>query len=85
MIAMRRESVAASHTPVRLVKAASRSDSTPPPVLTATGKIVSDHHVEVATKVSGQITALHFEQGDRVKRGQVLAHIEDVLYRGTAR
>ncbi len=50
-------------------------------VLTATGKIVSDHRVAVATKVSGQIIALHFEQGDRVEQGQLLARIEDVLYR----
>ena len=51
------------------------------PVLTATGKIVSDHRVAVSTKVSGQIVALYFEQGDRVERGQVLAHVEDVVYR----
>jgi RND family efflux transporter MFP subunit len=51
------------------------------PVLTATGKIVSDHRVEVQTKVSGQIVALYFEQGDRVKKDQILARIEDVNYR----
>lgn len=50
------------------------------PVLTASGKIVSDHTVTVATKVSGQIVALFFEQGDRVEKGQVLARIEDVIY-----
>jgi RND family efflux transporter MFP subunit len=37
--------------------------------------------VNVSTKVSGQIVALHFEQGDEVVAGQVLARIEDVLYR----
>lgn len=57
------------------------SDSSAPPVLTATGKIVSDHQVEVATKVSGQIVELKFEQGDRVTAGQVLARIEDVIYK----
>lgn len=50
------------------------------PVLTASGKIVADHHVTVATKVSGQIVALMFEQGDAVEKGQVLARIEDVIY-----
>ncbi|HOW69799.1 MAG TPA: efflux RND transporter periplasmic adaptor subunit [Phycisphaerae bacterium] len=50
----------------------------PRPVLTATGKIVSDHKVQVATKVSGQIVGLYFEQGDNVKKGQVLARLEDV-------
>jgi len=52
-----------------------------PPVLTATGKIVSDHKVQVVTKVSGQIVALFFEQGDRVEKDQLLARIEDVTYR----
>lgn len=51
------------------------------PTLTATGKIVSDHQVQVSTKVSGQIVALFFEQGDKVERGQLLARIEDVNYR----
>ncbi len=58
-----------------------RADSQAPPLLTATGKIVSDHRVQVVTKVSGQIVELRFEQGDRVKEGQVLARIEDVNYR----
>lgn len=53
----------------------------PQAALTATGKIVSDHTVSVATKVSGQIVGLMFEQGDTVAEGQVLAQIEDVLYR----
>lgn len=51
------------------------------PVLTASGKIVSDHIVQVATKVSGQIVALYFEQGDTVQQGQLLARLEDVVYR----
>lgn len=66
---------------VRVIKVSARTDNTPPPVHTATGKIVSDHRVQVSTKVSGQITSLHFEQGDRVRKGQVLAKIEDVIYR----
>ncbi len=66
---------------VRLIPVASRLASEPAPVLTATGKIVSDHRVQVSTKVSGQIVALYFEQGDRVELGQVLARIEDVFYK----
>ena len=58
---------------------------TPPPpatpVITATGKIVSDHSVSVVTKVSGQIISLPFEQGDRVTKGQTLATLEDIRYR----
>jgi HlyD family secretion protein len=72
---------AAQAVEVKLIKLANRAEPTVPPVLTATGKIVSDHKVQVTTKVSGQITALFFEQGDRVEKGQSLATIEDVIYR----
>lgn len=50
-------------------------------VLVANGKIVSDRRVDVATKVSGQIVELTVEQGDTVTEGQVLARIEDIVYR----
>lgn len=71
----------AEAAPLRLVTVTSRDLSQPMPILTATGKIVSDHKVLVNTKVSGQIVDLLFEQGDRVEKGQVLARIEDVIYR----
>ena len=67
---------------VRLVPVVARQGKpAPTPVLTASGKIVSDHRVLVFTKVSGQIVKLFFEQGDRVKAGQVMAEIEDVLFK----
>ncbi len=66
---------------VRLVTLTVRKEPGAPPVHTANGKIVSDHRVNVATKVSGQIVELSFEQGDRVTRGQVIARIETVNYR----
>jgi len=67
--------------PVRLMQVSVGNEPLAQPVLTATGKIVSDHRVAVATKVSGQIMAMYFEQGDRVDKGQLLARVEDVLYR----
>jgi len=72
---------AARAADVRLVAVARRPDPEPDPVLIATGKVVSDHLVQVRTKVSGQIVSLYFEQGDMVRKGQVLARIEDVIYR----
>jgi RND family efflux transporter MFP subunit len=66
---------------VRLVTVAVRQPDQPMAVHTATGKIVSDHTVEVSTKVSGQIVGLYFEQGDVVEKGVLLARIEDVVYR----
>lgn len=50
-------------------------------VLVANGKIISDRQVNVATKVSGQIVELNVEQGDLVREGDVLARVEDVVYR----
>ncbi|MCC7294137.1 MAG: efflux RND transporter periplasmic adaptor subunit [Phycisphaerales bacterium] len=49
--------------------------------LVGSGRIVSDRQVNVATKVSGQIVELDVEQGDTVVEGQVLARVEDVVYR----
>lgn len=72
---------AAEAAPIRLMEVAVTREPSAQAVLTATGKIVSDHRVSVSTKVSGQIVALSFEQGDRVEKGQVLARVEDVLYR----
>jgi HlyD family secretion protein len=66
---------------VRLLKVTVERAAGGAAVLTATGKIVSDHQVQVATKVSGQIVELKFEQGDRLKAGDVVARIEDVAYR----
>lgn len=66
---------------VPLMTVSVRHEQGAPPLLTAAGKIVSDHRVEVSTKVSGQVVALYFEQGDHVKKGQLLARIEDVIYR----
>lgn len=71
----------ATASEVRLISTVRQRDPEPAPVLTATGRIVSDHKVQVTTKVSGQVVGLYFEQGDRVKKGQVLARIEDVTYR----
>src|SRR3972149_9506972 len=50
--------------PVRLMQVSLGSEPQAQPVLTATGKIVSDHRGAVERGVSGQIKALYFEQGD---------------------
>ncbi|MFO0972066.1 MAG: efflux RND transporter periplasmic adaptor subunit [Phycisphaerae bacterium] len=67
---------------VKIVQAVSRREEPGSIVVfNSVGKIVSDHRVQVVTKVSGQIVALLFEQGDRVTKGQTLARIEDRIYR----
>jgi len=66
---------------VNLLTIPARGSGAASVVLVANGKIVSDRRVNVATKVSGQIVELGVEQGDVVKEGQVLARVEDVIYR----
>src|SRR5690349_19806836 len=55
MMASASASMAGAQTPVHVIKVAARRHNMPAATLTATGKIVSDHRVQVSTKVSGQI------------------------------
>lgn len=50
-------------------------------VLESKGYIIAAHQILVSPKVSGMVTRLTFEEGKRVKKGDVLAEIEDVDYR----
>nr|WP_246580080.1 biotin/lipoyl-binding protein [Candidatus Sodalis endolongispinus] len=43
----------------------------------ATGKLEAVKSVSVGAQVSGQITALHVANGDRVEKGQLIAEIDD--------
>ncbi|MGL9722246.1 efflux RND transporter periplasmic adaptor subunit [Sodalis sp. (in: enterobacteria)] len=43
----------------------------------ATGKLEASESVSVGAQVSGQITALHVANGDRVEKGQLIAEIDD--------
>jgi HlyD family secretion protein len=50
--------------------------STELPVLVATGYVVARHSSDVGVKVGGRIARLRFEEGTRVRRGEVIAEIE---------
>ncbi len=50
-------------------------------VLESKGYIIAAHQILVSPKVSGIVTRLTFEEGKRVKKGDILAEIEDVDYR----
>ncbi len=43
---------------------------------TAVGSVVSDQRVEVASRLSGYIREILVQEGDRVRRGQVLARLD---------
>lgn len=51
----------------------------------ATGIMKAFKTVEVGAQVNGQLKNLHFELGDKVKKGQLLAEIDPVLAENTLR
>src|SRR5690554_83202 len=47
-------------------------------VLKAAGTLVASEEVDVTTEISGMIRSIHFEEGSRVKQGDLLVRIDDV-------
>lgn len=45
--------------------------------LTVVGNLIGEQTVDVAPRVNGRITSINVKLGDRVRRGQVIAKIED--------
>jgi multidrug resistance efflux pump len=45
------------------------------------GYIIPVHQIQVSPKVSGQIPQLHYNEGDIVEKGKLLAEFEDIDYR----
>ena len=50
--------------------------STALPVLVATGYVVARHSSDVGVKTGGRLATLRFEEGTRVRQGEVIAEIE---------
>ncbi len=48
--------------------------------VTAQGKIEPKEFVDVGAQISGQLTKLHVEIGDNVKKGQLIAEIDPKIY-----
>jgi HlyD family secretion protein len=47
-------------------------------LVTASGEIKPKNYINIGANAIGSITALHVKEGDRVRKGQLLAKIEDV-------
>ncbi|MDE2306677.1 MAG: efflux RND transporter periplasmic adaptor subunit [Xanthomonadaceae bacterium] len=52
-------------------------------VLQATGYVTARRQATVSAQITGTLTAVLIEEGERVKRGQVLARLEDSGYKAT--
>ncbi|HMD76662.1 MAG TPA: efflux RND transporter periplasmic adaptor subunit [Terracidiphilus sp.] len=66
---------------VEVVRAAAESSSVGGTVLSATGYIVAHHTINVNSKVTGRLSWIGVEKGDKVKEGQVLVRLEDQEFR----
>ena len=53
-------------------------------VLSAGGYIVAHHKINVNSKVTGRVSSISVEKGDKVKQGQVLVRLEDQEFRAQA-
>jgi RND family efflux transporter MFP subunit len=62
---------------VQLVTAAFTSPAQANAVLTASGYVVAQRKAAVASKGTGRLVFLGVEEGDHVKKGQIIARIED--------
>ena len=62
---------------VQLATASLNSPSQANSVLTASGYVVARRKAAVASKGTGTLVFLGVDEGDRVKKGQVIARLED--------
>ncbi len=69
--------LAAPAIDVRLATAAWTSPSQSNAVLNASGYVVAQRKASVASKGTGRLMALNFVEGDRVRKNQVIARLED--------
>jgi HlyD family secretion protein len=74
----------ASIPEVEVVRAAAQSSGEAgDTVLSATGYIVAHHTINVNSKVTGRLSWIGVEKGDKVKEGQVLVRLEDQEFRAS--
>src|SRR5690349_7148541 len=71
-----------SQKPVVEVATAAKPDSEgPQTALNASGYITPRRRATIAAKITGRVTAVYFDEGTRVKEGQLLSTLDDSDYR----
>jgi HlyD family secretion protein len=66
---------------VEVARATAESGDVGGIVLSASGYIVAHHKINVNSKVTGRVSWIGVEKGDKVKEGQVLVRLEDEEFR----
>ena len=62
---------------VEVVAARQAGDPAEQTLLNASGYVTPRTRATVAAKITGRVTSVHFDEGDRVKEGQLLATLDD--------
>jgi RND family efflux transporter MFP subunit len=72
-------------TPVKIATVSVRSSgsSAPGAVLNASGYVTARRRATVSSKVTGKVVDVLIEEGHAVKRGQILAHLDDTQVRAS--
>ena len=60
---------------------AASAGSAPTAILQATGYVTAEREATVSSQIAGQVSQVYFEEGEHVRRGQVLARLEDSAQR----
>lgn len=66
---------------VDVVRASAQSSDVGGVVLSASGYIVAHHKINLNSKVTGRVSWIGVEKGDKVKEGQILVRLEDDEFR----
>ncbi len=66
---------------VEVVRASAPSSDAGGVVLSASGYIVAHHKINLNSKVTGRVSWIGVEKGDKVKEGQILVRLEDDEFR----
>ncbi len=66
---------------VEVVRASAQSGDVGGVVLSASGYIVAHHKINLNSKVTGRVSWIGVEKGDKVKEGQILVRLEDDEFR----
>ncbi len=64
-----------------MVRASAQSSDVGGVVLSASGYIVAHHKINLNSKVTGRVSWIGVEKGDKVKEGQILVRLEDDEFR----
>ena len=85
MYLVRNKSALANFTAIEVepVQASVQTTSGPSagtPILTASGYLVARHQSVISSKIQGRLSGLYVEEGSYVKKGQVIAKLEDTDY-----